>query len=596
MRRTVLILATLSLWAAADEETSQYEVGEHVLLWLNKIGPYHNPHETYSYYHLPFCVPDHIEDQAKHKIPHLGEVLEGNTYTNGGMHIEFAHDNQETVICSQTLTAKTVKEFEYAIENHYWYQLYLDHLPLWGMVGEVISPNQENAAAVKENGAKAFIYTHKSMAITYNGDRVIHVTLTSDNPVLLIEGQKIEFSYSVTWTPTTEKFEDRFNRYLDGDFFEHQIHWFAIFNSFMMVIFLCGLVALILIRTLKSDYAKYNIDESELPSLGNAGYDDSGWKQVHGDVFRTPKYLSLYCALVGTGAQLVVTAGTVISIAMSGALYVNNGAITKAWVICYVGTSIVNGFIGGGLYKQLANESKSEGWKQAMLLSAALFPGLVGAISFGINCVAIYYATITAIPVSTMLILIVSWALLVLPLVVGGTIMGRSFYGAADFPCRVNSLPRPEEPTKWFLSPAFVIAMTGVLPFGSIFIEMYFIFTSFWNYKFYYVYGFMLLVYIILIIVSLCVTTVATYFILNSENWHWMWISFLASGSTSAYVFLYSIYYFFMKTSMTGLLQTCFYFGYMLMFSIGFFMLCGTIGFYGSYIFVKRIYRNIKTD
>merc|ERR1740130_1572307 len=117
--------------------------------------------------------------------------------------------------------------------------------------------------------------------------------------------------------------------------------------------------------------------------------------------------------------------------------------------------------------------------------------------------------------------------------------------------------------------------MTGVLPFGSIFIEMYFIFTSFWNYKFYYVYGFMLLVYIILVIVTLCVTTVATYFILNSENWHWMWISFLASGSTSFYVFFYSIYYFF---------------GYMLMFSIGFFMLCGTIGFYGSYVFVKRIY------
>ena len=33
----------------------------------------------------------------------------------------------------------------------------------------------------------------------------------------------------------------------------------------------------------------------------------------------------------------------------------------------------------------------------------------------------------------------------------------------------------------------------GILPFGSIFIEMYFIFTSFWAYKIYYVYGFMLL-------------------------------------------------------------------------------------------------------
>ena len=40
---------------------------------------------------------------------------------------------------------------------------------------------------------------------------------------------------------------------------------------------------------------------------------------------------------------------------------------------------------------------------------------------------------------------------------------------------------------------------------------MYFIFTSFWNYKFYYVYGFMMLVYLILIIVSICTTIVAVH-------------------------------------------------------------------------------------
>ena len=36
----------------------------------------------------------------------------------------------------------------------------------------------------------------------------------------------------------------------------------------------------------------------------------------------------------------------------------------------------------------------------------------------------------------------------------------------------------------------------------------------------YYVYGFMLLVFIILIIVSICVTIVGTYFLLNAENYH----------------------------------------------------------------------------
>ena len=41
---------------------------------------------------------------------------------------------------------------------------------------------------------------------------------------------------------------------------------------------------------------------------------------------------------------------------------------------------------------------------------------------------------------------------------------------------------------------------------------MYFIFTSFWNYKFYYVYGFILLVFTILLIVSACVSIVITYY------------------------------------------------------------------------------------
>ena len=40
-----------------------------------------------------------------------------------------------------------------------------------------------------------------------------------------------------------------------------QIHWFSIFNSFMMVIFLVGLVWMILVRTLKKDYARYQKDE-----------------------------------------------------------------------------------------------------------------------------------------------------------------------------------------------------------------------------------------------------------------------------------------------------------------------------------------------
>ena len=48
-----------------------------------------------------------------------------------------------------------------------------------------------------------------------------------------------------------------------------QIHWFSIFNSSMILIFLTGLVAMILMRTLRADYARYTArDEDDLEVLG----------------------------------------------------------------------------------------------------------------------------------------------------------------------------------------------------------------------------------------------------------------------------------------------------------------------------------------
>eukprot|EP00388_Colpodella_angusta_P037446 GDKK01041636.1.p2 GENE.GDKK01041636.1~~GDKK01041636.1.p2 ORF type:complete len:130 (-),score=21.14 GDKK01041636.1:198-587(-) len=127
-------------------------------------------------------------------------------------------------------------------------------------------------------------------------------------------------------------------------------------------------------------------------------------------------------------------------------------------------------------------------------------------------------------------------------------------------------------------------------------IEMYFIFTAFWSYKFYYVYGFMLLVYTILTLVTICTTIVAVYFILNAENYNWQWIALGSAGSTSFYVFLYSIFYFYYKTQMSGLLQVAYYFGYMALFCIGLFFMCGALGVWGANIFVHKIYRNVKID
>lgn len=135
------------------------------------------------------------------------------------------------------------------------------------------------------------------------------------------------------------------------------------------------------------------------------------------------------------------------------------------------------------------------------------------------------------------MVILAIWVLIVLPLTLVGAIIGRNVSGTPDHPCRITPIPRPIPEKKWcvaivclaqlaatltlvgrrFMEPLVIIMAGGVLPFGSIFIEMYFIFTSFWAYKVYYVYGFMLLVFVILTVVTTCVTIVCTYFLLNAE-------------------------------------------------------------------------------
>ena len=46
---------------------------------------------------------------------------------------------------------------------------------------------------------------------------------------------------------------------------------------------------------------RYTRDEDDLESLDKDMSEESGWKLVHGDVFRPPRQLEVLTALIGTG-------------------------------------------------------------------------------------------------------------------------------------------------------------------------------------------------------------------------------------------------------------------------------------------------------
>lgn len=183
------------------------------------------------------------------------------------------------------------------------------------------------------------------------------------------------------------------------------------------------------------------------------------------------------------------------------------------------------------------------------------------------------------------------------PLTVVGAIIGRNITTEYKAPCRTNKVPREvPEVMSWYRQPIVQLFMAGFLPFSAIYIELHYIFASIWGHKIYTLFGILFLAFLLLVIVTSCITVALLYFQLAREDHRWWWTVFVNGGSTGLFIFAYSFFFFFHRSSMSGWLQTSFYFGYTGIVAFGFMIMLGFIGFISSFAFVDYIYGAVKTD
>lgn len=145
------------------------------------------------------------------------------------------------------------------------------------------------------------------------------------------------------------------------------------------------------------------------------------------------------------------------------------------------------------------------------------------------------------------------------------------------------------------MTPIFSIPIGGILPFGAVFIKLFFILTSIWLNQFYYIFGFLFIVFVILVITCAEITIVLCYFQRCSEDYFWWWRAYLTAGSSALYLFLYSFFYFFTKLAISKLVSGILYFGYMLIISYAFLFWLAQLGsmrafgLWGKYILRLRL-------
>lgn len=162
-------------------------------------------------------------------------------------------------------------------------------------------------------------------------------------------------------------------------------------------------------------------------------------------------------------------------------------------------------------------------------------------------------------------------------------------------PCHIHAVPNIIPTQPWYLKKKYLYLITGLVPFLSIVLEIYYLMTSIWKHYFYNLFGFLFMSICVLFLISSLISILVIHHQLNKGDYRWWWKSFLVSGSSVIYFVLFSIYYFF-TLKVTRFATILIYFSTMGLFSSVLFFSCGSVGFMITYYYVKTIYSQIKID
>lgn len=436
----------------------------------------------------------------------------------------------------------------------------------------------------------------------------------------------IPYTYSVYFREDERiEWRNRWDLYFESQDEDSNIHWLAIVNSIVISGLLTAVVAVIFARTIRGEIKGYNdasLEDGKLKSKTRKGArtprrsmdksgnglleqietsleaessddelpeDVTGWKLVHGDVFRPPPHGVWLAPLIGSGSQLVFMALGLVLLSAFGVLNPSfRGGYISVGIALFVFAGVFSGYFSARVFKTFGGTL----WQKNVIITGTLIPGLLFATVFILNLFVWAQASSTAIPFGTLIALLALWLLIQLPLVYVGSWYGYVRVGAWEHPVKPNAIPRQIPAQSWYTRSTQGALLAGLVPFAVIFIELMFVFQSLWQDKsgYYYVFGFLAVVSVILVVTVIETTIVATYIQLCAENYRWWWQSFFVGGSSAVWIFAYCTWYFFTKLHIQGFVSGMLFFAYSGLACAVYGLLTGTIGFLSAYAFVRRIY------
>jgi len=216
----------------------------------------------------------------------------------------------------------------------------------------------------------------------------------------------IPYSYSVYWREEervewSKRWEMYFNNQEEGT----SIHWLAIANSLIICGLLSAVVVMIVHRTifvdgkghLKEEEGKVRLKKKKsraamkspksmekgslLEQTGDAEdldissdeesiEDVTGWKLLHGDVFRPPPYAGFLAPLIGSGMQLVFMSTALLLLSCVGILNPSfRGGFVSVGMGLFIFAGVFSGYFSARVYKTFGGVN----WRRNTMMVSHLY-------------------------------------------------------------------------------------------------------------------------------------------------------------------------------------------------------------------------------
>ena len=255
---------------------------------------------------------------------------------------------------------------------------------------------------------------------------------------------------------------------------------------------------------------------------------------------------------------------------------------------CFMG--LPGGYISATMYKFYGGIY----WLKNAILTSVLFPGTVIFGYIIVNIFLTYEKSNAAVKISDIMSLFVLWIFCTFPLILIG-----SFLGAKTKPVKINvkinPVPSiiPDKP--WYLHYKFLVIITGLISFVTIFVELNYVMASLWRQQIYFVATFLWISFYLFIMITGELSIVVVFCNLCYGDYNWWWRSFIIGASPVVYFLAYTVYYFF-YLKIRRISAMVVYFGMMGLISAMVMFISGSTSVLITFGFLKKIYARIKSD